>query len=778
MTSRGAVVSYLVTVLTSRDAVVSNLVTVVTSRDAVVSSRDAGVSSRDAGVSSRVSGVSSRDSGVTSRDAGVTSRDAGVSSRDAGVSSRDAGVSSRDAGVSNLVTGVSSLVTGASNLVTGVSSRVPVASNLVAVASNLVAVGHVGGALRASVPRVKGCLAGVWLLAGVCACAPSPPAPESAHPRRRRAPPLPLLLPSRPPPALPARSSTAAPSPTRSSRSTWDDGPDTGTLALAQYLHAQGVSATFFVVAESIDGLSDEPGRGRGVFETGHEHLPILGDLVGLGHRVENHTLNHVLLDAAPASRVVEQLRENQARIDPFVTGGLRLFRAPGGAWNAAASAAVDGDPSLARLVGPVRWDVDGKDWEGSLYCRSERPAVECERAAPGGGLRVKPEVVARRYLSAIDAAGHGIVLLHDRVGHVGSGYALAVAEALIPALVSRGYVFAAPVLRFSPLAPRAAEGEPWAKEWFGHTEMEPSNVRMADVDGDGRVDFCGRSKDGIFCGRMTERGLDPMKKWSRGDDFGDAAGWANDVGYYDTIRYGDVNGDGRADVCGRSREGVVCALSDGQRFLKATLWQPEMSDAAGWRPVERSGTMEPWTWTETGARTCARRGRRGGCAGWRREAPQEPGVWGRLRPHRDEDQPIRVPPTVMRSILMVGHPTPDGHALPVLAAGPDPVADLQVVAQHGDVAQHLGAVADEVHALERRGQLAVLDEVALRQGEDEVAVGDVDLAAAEALGVDAALDALHDLLRIVRAGEEDGVGHARHRRGGEALAPAVAGRL
>ena len=346
-------------------------------------------------------------------------------------------------------------------------------------------------------------------------------------------------------------------------------------------------------MAEWIDGLSDEPGRGRGVFETGHEHLPILGDLVGLGHRVENHTLNHVLLDAAPASRVVEQLRENQARIDPFVTSGLRLFRAPGGAWNAAASAAVDARPDARR---PRRPGALGRRRQGLggvalLPVLAPLGGVRARRA----GRRAPREAGGRRPALpvAIDAAGHGIVLLHDRVGHVGSGYALAVAETLIPALVSRGYVFAAPVLRFSPLAPRAAEGQPWAKEWFGHTEMEPSNVRMADVDGDGRADFCGRSKDGIFCGRMTERGLDPMKKWSRGEDFSDAAGWADDVGYYDTIRYGDVNGDGRADVCGRSRRGWCARSPTGSRFLKATLWQPEMSDAAGWRPVERSGTME-----------------------------------------------------------------------------------------------------------------------------------------------------------------------------------------
>ena len=44
--------------------------------------------------------------------------------------------------------------------------------------------------------------------------------------------------------------------------------------------------------------------------------------------------------------------------------------------------------------------------------------AAECERAAPGGALRVKPGVIAQRYLSAIEAAGHGIVLMPPAYNH------------------------------------------------------------------------------------------------------------------------------------------------------------------------------------------------------------------------------------------------------------------------------------------------------------------------------------------------------------------------
>src|SRR5262249_8115865 len=76
-----------------------------------------------------------------------------------------------------------------------------------------------------------------------------------------------------------------------------------------------------------------------------------------------------------------------------------------------------------------------------------------------------------------------------------------------------------------------------------------------------------------------------------------------------------------------------------------------------------------------------------------------------------------------------------DGDALAVFAARPDAVGKLEVVAEHRHLPQHVGAVADEVHALERRGDFAVFDEVALGEREDEVAVRDVDLTAAELLG-------------------------------------------
>ncbi len=163
---------------------------------------------------------------------------------------------------------------------------------------------------------------------------------------------------------------------------TWDDGPDKGSLALAEYLHRERVSATFFVVSEWSKELSSDPGEGVGVFETGHAYIRVLGQIVGLGHRLGNHTLNHRLLTEIAPDEADLQVRANQEQLDPFLTNELQIFRVPGGAWNAATASAIGADPYLTDLVGPFRWDIDRKDWEASLGCGSDsRPPRECETA-------------------------------------------------------------------------------------------------------------------------------------------------------------------------------------------------------------------------------------------------------------------------------------------------------------------------------------------------------------------------------------------------------------
>ncbi|HEY8074445.1 MAG TPA: polysaccharide deacetylase family protein [Labilithrix sp.] len=391
----------------------------------------------------------------------------------------------------------------------------------------------------------------VFALALLAACKdspPPPPAPRDAGAAEPR--PLPVRVP------IDGRAF-----PDGVVALTWDDGPDANTVELATFLAQNHVSATFFVVGEWKAGVSEEPGKGTNVFETGFMKLPVLADLLRLGHRVGNHTQHHVLLGSADSKTVAAELATAQRALDRVQTNHVHLFRAPGGSWSASASGAVDEVPWLARLVGPIGWDIDRKDWEGSLYCRSDHPEAECEHG------RVRADVMAKRYLESIVSAGHGIVLLHDRVGDVGSRYAIDVAKLLVPELLKRGFVFAPPVLRFGALVHPHAE----------IAQAAPSTL-AGDIDGDGAADLCSWAGGSVVCAR----GNIHVTNGNSNVTIGNTDVWSNDFASADpsTLRLGDLNGDGRADVCGVTPSGVACALSTGHRFARATVWLDDLRDA------------------------------------------------------------------------------------------------------------------------------------------------------------------------------------------------------
>lgn len=328
---------------------------------------------------------------------------------------------------------------------------------------------------------------------------------------------------------------------------TWDDGPDKRTLDLARFLRSRRATGTFFVVRTWDDGISEEPGRGPDRFATGYAHLPILSDLVALGHRIGNHTDEHVVLEGLPLERVVEQIGRNQAALDPFLGNELRMFRAPGGYWSETASAALD-EPAFADLAGPFRWDIDEKDWSASV-----------------DGL--SPRVVAERYLATAVRLKRGIVLLHDRVGKVGSTFALDLAKELVPALEARGFVFAAPVLAFTSFEPRMSLH---------------GDVRLADVDGDGRADVCQDRIDEVVCARAATRpratGALPRTVFGTpARVMTMPAGAAASA-----FAFADVDGDGRTDLCTLREDELACARGvGGGRFGVATTWSSSLASPA-----------------------------------------------------------------------------------------------------------------------------------------------------------------------------------------------------
>jgi len=118
----------------------------------------------------------------------------------------------------------------------------------------------------------------------------------------------------------------------------------------------------------------------------------------------------------------------------------------------------------------------------------------------------------------------------------------------------------------------------------------EPSQygtLRMGDIDGDGRVDVCARAAAGMRCYRSQASGFAAAID---GPAWSDASGWGF-VGYWSTIRLVDVDADGKADLCARGAKGLVCHLSNGNGF-GAAVTGPAWSDDSGWSRHKHYSTL------------------------------------------------------------------------------------------------------------------------------------------------------------------------------------------
>lgn len=107
---------------------------------------------------------------------------------------------------------------------------------------------------------------------------------------------------------------------------------------------------------------------------------------------------------------------------------------------------------------------------------------------------------------------------------------------------------------------------------------MYSSTVEFADIDGDGALDVCGRASSQYICYKWKNGGF---SQYVGGPLLSNANGWYVPQ-YYQTIHLADVNGDGLSDVCARAGSGVFCWLSNGAGFDRVVTG-PSLSDANGY---------------------------------------------------------------------------------------------------------------------------------------------------------------------------------------------------
>jgi|GEM_PF-571166 peptidoglycan/xylan/chitin deacetylase (PgdA/CDA1 family) len=198
---------------------------------------------------------------------------------------------------------------------------------------------------------------------------------------------------------------TASGLPLKTLSLTFDDGPGPRTLELANYLAAQGISATFFM--QGSRAAND---------------IATIRKVAELGHLVANHTYNHDAMSRT--NDPVSEVTETDDLIAPFVPGKSYLFRAPYGDW-ASRVANILNDNGLRKYVGPVFWDIGGAiangyaaDWD----CWGRNWSVtQC------GDSYLKEALDKKR----------GIVLMHDIHGRT-----VDMVKYLVPKLKQNGFSF------------------------------------------------------------------------------------------------------------------------------------------------------------------------------------------------------------------------------------------------------------------------------------------------------------------------------------------------
>jgi FG-GAP-like repeat/Stigma-specific protein, Stig1 len=113
--------------------------------------------------------------------------------------------------------------------------------------------------------------------------------------------------------------------------------------------------------------------------------------------------------------------------------------------------------------------------------------------------------------------------------------------------------------------------------------------LQFPDIDGDGKADMCGRQPDGLWCALSMGHSFLPSSLAAM--DFSDVNGFKAPL-YAESIQFADLDGDGADDVCGRRKDGIVCAFSDRMGHFVRPALLAAFTDAEGWAKPEYASTL------------------------------------------------------------------------------------------------------------------------------------------------------------------------------------------
>ena len=120
------------------------------------------------------------------------------------------------------------------------------------------------------------------------------------------------------------------------------------------------------------------------------------------------------------------------------------------------------------------------------------------------------------------------------------------------------------------------------------------ATIQTADIDGDGHAELLGRSSCGIETWRFNTTSYAWENIGSCIPAWSDAGGWDLEK-YYSTIQAADINGDGQAELLGRSS----CGMETWRFNTSSNAWEniincsPAWSDAGAWGDEQYYSTIQ-----------------------------------------------------------------------------------------------------------------------------------------------------------------------------------------
>lgn len=139
---------------------------------------------------------------------------------------------------------------------------------------------------------------------------------------------------------------------------TFDDGPSFRTAGVLDALAESGATATFFVL---LTRTRRDPG--------------LLDDILGAGHEVALHGVDHRRLTTLPPETLHGRMRDARTELEDLAGRPVRWFRPPYGAqslrsWRAVKAAGME----------PVLWGPTLADWRDAPHDERLRLALSAER--------------------------------------------------------------------------------------------------------------------------------------------------------------------------------------------------------------------------------------------------------------------------------------------------------------------------------------------------------------------------------------------------------------